>query len=237
MICILNNVKFGSPKLIKYQFSYFNDYIIPLINSGKINELFIYGNLFYNSNSISFDLLDKVLNLIEKMSIIPIYIFNNNYCSNIIKPYVKFIDKIIIDNINESSLFHHNKNENYKIGYFLMKKDKIVFIENKITPRYIKYEINDIEDLSKIDITNDFIDLIINSSVIDNQQNKNVVDLFSNNNPKMNIYYNDNDIEKNEIKIDHNNMNIRNILIDNIEMDLREELHEVFTIYDKKINT
>lgn len=233
MICILNNIKFGNPKLSKYQLSYFDDFI-QLINNKKITEIFIYGDLFYSSNSITFDLLSKVLDIFEHMSKIPIYIFENYYCLSAIKPYVKVNKDIINDKIKDISLFQHNKNENYKIGYLLMKDGKTAFVENKITPKFIQYEINDIEDLNNIEITKDFIDLIINSDAINNQQNKNIVDLFSNNNPNINIYYTELINNENEIKMDHNNMNIRNILIDNVELDLREELHEVFSIYDKE---
>lgn len=228
MIYLLNNINFGHQKLSKYQIEYFNDYLLPRLDN--IEKIIITGNLFYNTKYISFDLLSKIKNILNQIKV-PIEILENDYCINIFDNLNK-INKIDYDvNI---SLFQLSKEDKNEPGFYIIKDNNIKIIKNKITPRFIQYEINSIEDIN-IDINKDFIDIIINSELIQNQQNKNKVDIFLNNNKFNNVFYTEK-IDKNEIvKLDSKNINIRNILIDNIENDLKEELNEVFNIHDEKL--
>lgn len=62
---------------------------------------------------------------------------------------------------------------------------------------------------------------------------KNKIDIFLNNNSFNNVFY----TEKNETeKVKIKNNDIRNILIDNIDDNLKEELNEIFHIYDDDKN-
>lgn len=233
MIYILNNIKFGHPKLSKYQIEYFDNFFIPLITKKHTPEdkIIIVGDLFYNTNNVSFNLLSKVKNIFNSLNFIPIEIIGNDYCIDIIGNFIK-IEKLDYD-IDNTSLFQLSKNDDNNIGFYIIK-DKKKFIENKITPRFIKYDIENIEDLDNIEITKDFIELNINGKLIENQQTENKIDLFLNNNPTIKAYYTEQPAKEETIEMNNSNINIRNILIDNVEKTLKEELEEVFTIYDEK---
>jgi hypothetical protein len=101
-------------------------------------------------------------------------------------------------------------------------------------PRFTEYQINSIEDLEKIKINNDFIDLTINGDLLQNQQNKNIIDLFLNNNTFNNVYYTEKIKDDDKVKMDSSDIKIRDVLINNIGEDLKKELIEIFTIYDNK---
>lgn len=235
MIYILNEIKFGHPKLSNYQIEYFFNFLIPLLikNYQSDDKVIITGDLFYNTTNISFNLLSKIKKIFDSLNFINIKIVGNDYCVDIINNLNK-IEKleynIDVDNI---SLFHLSKNENKNIGFFIIN-DKKKFIENKITPRFIKYNIENIEDLDKIKINKDFIELNINSELIENKQSENKINLFLNNNPTIKAYYTDSIKIEDKIEIDDKNINIRDILINNTEKTLKGELEEIFTIYDEK---
>lgn len=232
MIYLLNNIKFGHPKLIKHQLTWFETYFIPLINKKGGDKIIINGDLFYNNKHVTFELLSKVKNILNSFTI-PIEIIGNDYCYDIIS---NLCNKIETTEYNKSnlSLFQFSKEDFTEIGFYAIK-DKTVFIPNKQTPKFIEYNIEKIEDLDIVIISKDFIDIIVNSDLLDNQQNKNKIDLFLNNNPSINVYYSSNEekLEK-KVKLDSKNINIRNILINNIEDELKSELNEIFEIYDTK---
>lgn len=233
MIFILSNIFFGHPKLLKNQFDFFNDFNLNLLKSGsKDHKIIIRGDLFYNTKHTNFQLLievQKILKLLSQSS--TIYILNNDYCFNLFKDYLNKIDRLEYDILDNISLFQSSKDDTNKIGYNIIK-DGVKFIENKISPRFINYEINSLDDMDKIKITEDFIDITINSDLIEKPEFKNKIDIFLNNNSFNNIYYTEK--TKNIEKINIKENNIRKILIDNIEEDLKTEILEVFNIYDEK---
>lgn len=232
MVFILSNIFFGYPKLYKYQQEFFHDFIV-LVNQGK-NEIYFTGDIFYNTNHMTFKTIidfKRILRILSKEN--NIFILNNDYCYELFSDVSNKIDKINFD-ISNVNLFQLSKEDNNKIGYYILKNDKLVFIENKKSPRYIEHKIETIDDLNNVNITNNFIDVIINSELLENQQNKNLIDIFINNNPKLNFYFTEKIVvEEKKVKLDTNNINIRNILIDNIEDDLKEELGEIFKVYDE----
>lgn len=227
MIYYLNNIKFGHPKLYKYQFEYFEKIFIPRLHLDfkKINKIIITGDIFYNTKHTTFSLISKVKKILEEISI-PIEIIDNEYCSEIFN--LKKIKEIEVD--TSVSLFQFNKNDKSEIGFFIDDK----FIRNDSTPKFIEYSINNINDIEKIEIKNDFIDIIINSDLLDNQQNKNKIDIFLNNNNFNNVFYTENIKQDDKVKMDSKNIKIREILMNNIEEDLKGELTEIFTIHDEK---
>lgn len=236
MIYILNNVKFGHPKLSKYQLEYFDKYFIPLVKRkySPGDKVIITGNLFYNTKFVNFNLIPKVQDIFDCLSsIVLVEIVGNDYCINLIKEYVTPIENIIFD-INDVSLFQLSKDDDKQIGILCMKDEKTHVVENKFSPRFIEYNIDIIENLDEVEITKDFISLTINSELLENQQNKNIIDLFLNNNPNINVYYTDKIKNDDKVKLDNKNINIRNILIDNIDENLKTELDEIFVIYDEK---
>lgn len=234
---IFNNIKFGHPKLYQHQFDFFENYIIPiLLKKDKIDNIYITGDLFYNDKNATFNLINDVISIIRKLSFINIYLIKNNYFHNIIGDSVKKLDKIKYD-INENiSLFQLSKKDNNKVGFFIFN-DKINFIENKFSPKFIDYEINKIDDIDKIEINNNFITLNINSDLLENQQYKNIIELYLNNNPNINcFYFKRYKNENNKIKSDIKNINIRDLLLNNIDNELKDDIINVFKIYDQKKN-
>lgn len=225
MIYFLSNIFFGHPKLSKYQLDFFNNYFIPHIQNPQ--KIIISGNLFYNINHISFQLLNDVKHIFNSIDI-PIEIVENNYCFDIIKNFgnITQIDKL--DKVNDFSLFQFSKDNKEKIGFYINDK----FKENKHSPKFIEYTINSLKDLDNIKITKDFIDLTINSELLEKAEYKNKIDLFLNNNSFNNVFYTEKNKNIEKVKMKDND--IRNILIDNIDDDLKEELKEIFTIYDEK---
>ena len=236
MIYVLNNVKFGHPKLAKYQLEYFDKYFIPLVKRkySPGDRVIITGDLFYNTKFVNFNLIKKIQDIFDCLSsVVLVEILGNNYCLNIIKEYVTPIENIIFD-ISNISLFQLSRDDDKQIGILCMKDEKTHIVENKFSPRFIEYIIDNIEDIDEVQITKDFIDLIINSELLNNQQYKNKIDIFLNNNQFNNVYYTDKIVNEDRVKLDSRNINIRNILENNIEDDLKDELSEIFVIYDEK---
>lgn len=163
--------------------------------------------------------------------------YENEYLFPLFREYISsnYIDEDIINKIKEVSLFQSSKENQDKIGYHIFKNDKISFIENKDTPRFVEYIIDNIEDLESVNLNKDIIDLTINSELLNNQQYKNKIDIFLNNNKFNNVFYTEQIKGEEKVKLDSKNINIRNILIDNVDEDLKEELKEIFVIYDQKI--
>lgn len=234
MIYLLNDIKFGNPKLSKFQIEYFDNYFIPLLLKMPPSKIILCGDLFYNTKHVTFNLISKVINILKELSIVPIEIVGNDYCLNIIKDHVNQIPTIDYDTKN-ISLFQHTKDDTNEIGFYAIK-DKQIIVHNKITPKFLQYNINQIEDLDTVEITKDFIDLNINSEILENQQNKNKIDLFLNNNPLINVYYSEKFVVDDKVTLDSKNINIRNILVNNIDESLKVELNEIFTLYDEKKN-
>jgi len=234
MIYFLNNIKFGHPKISKFQLLWFDSYFIPLITKKGGEKIIINGDLFYNNKHITFELLSKVRNILSSVTI-PIYIIGNEYCYDILKDLINNTQKNDYAEL-ENSLFQFSKEDNSNVGFYIIT-DKTLFIPNKQTPKFVEYKIEKINDLENIIISKDFITIDVNGELLENQQFKNKIDLFLNNNPSISVYYS-NSKEKNEekiVKIDNKNMSIRNILIDNIDEDLKTELNEIFDIYDSKV--
>jgi len=238
MIFILNNVKFGHPKLSKYQLDFFHDNFIPLLlkSGSKEHHIIISGDLFYNTKHTNFQLLldiKNILNILAQYS--KIGIFGNDYCYDLFKEQTFKVVEMNHE-IENISLFQLTKDNVEKIGYCVDKNNKLKFIENKFSPRFVEYIIKNIEDIDKIKITKDFIDLHINSELIEKQEYKNKIDIFLNNNNFNNVYYTGEKKEQEKVILDSKNIKIREILVDNIDEDLKSELDEVFVIYDEKIN-
>jgi hypothetical protein len=232
MIYLLNNIKFGHPKLNKHQLTWFDTYFIPLFFKRGGEKIIINGDLFYNNKHTTFELVSKVKHIFSSFNI-PIEIIGNDYCYDIFSDMFDKIDTDIYNEYNQS-LFQFSKEDDSKTGFYIIQ-DKTIFIPNKQTPKFVEYQINAIEDLNNIIINNDFIDILVNSELLENQQNKNKIDLFLNNNSSVNVYYNTNENKSEEsIELDSKNINIRNILINNIDDDLKSELTEIFNIYDAK---
>jgi hypothetical protein len=232
MIYLLNNIKFGHPKLNKYQLIWFDEYFIPLITKHKSEKIIIKGDLFYNNHHTTFNLISKVKHILHSFNI-PIEIINNDYCFNIFSDVFTKINTNDYDGCDKS-LFQFSKEDSSDVGFYIIK-DKTILAPNKQTPKFIEYQINMIEDLNNVVINTDFIDILVNSELLENQQNKNKIDIFLNNNPTINVYYSSGENKQEEkVKLDSKNINIRNILINNIDEDLKSELSEIFEIYDSK---
>jgi len=234
MIYILNDIKFGHPKIIKHQIDYFNSHFLPnaFKNKSTNDKLIITGDLFYNNKHVTFKLLSEVLSIFEKFNFLKIEIIGNEYCYDIIKEYVTQIEKIEY-NIDKISLFQFSHNDTNIAGFYAIKKDKPIIIHNKYSPSFVEYFIKNIEDLNKVEISKDFINLKIDKNFIDYPQNKNTLDIFINNNPDVNIYYIEDDKSDDDIIINNKNINIRDIIYNNINENLKEELSEIFSIYDE----
>jgi hypothetical protein len=245
MIYILNNIKFGHPKLGKYQLEYFRKHFIPLYNKNRYHKdkIIILGDLFYNTKHITFELLEELFDHVFWRTPGLIEIVGNDYCYNSVihgagwengkmKPIKKF-EFNLVD--LPFSMFQLNKEDKNPIGYYTIDdSDKLTFVNNDFTPKFVEYTINTIEDLDNVKLTKDFIYLTINSELLDNQQYKNLIDIFLNNNTFNNIFYTEKINEDEKVNMDSRNINIRNILINNVEDDLKGELDEIFVIYDEK---
>ena len=232
---ILSNIFFGQPKMTKYQFEYFEEYFIPFIKKKSTSEdkIVIVGDIFYNTTTINFSLLSKVKSIFEKLSIIPIEIVGNNYCFDIIEKFSldKPITKIETNFYNDikTNLFDSKGNENL-IGFNAIRDVNIKFVENKKSPRFIEYKINSIEDLDNIVMDNNFIDLIIDGELIEKSEFKNKIDIFLSKNNFNNVFYTE---KQKESTIIVKNNNIREVIMDNIEEDLKEEMLNIFKLCDQ----
>jgi len=237
MIFILNNINFGHPKIAKYQMEFFDHLVQTLMKSGsKEHEVIIKGDLFYNSKHTTFQLLNEVKRMLKVLNQFSIVLMlDNDYCYPLLEEYIKKVD-IINYEIEDVSLFQFSKTDTNKIGYHIVKNKKLGFIENKFSPRFVEYIINDIEDLDSIEMTKDFIDLTINSDLLNKSEYQNKIDIFLSKNNFNNIFYTENKREEEKVKLDSKNINIRNILVNNVDEELKNELSEIFTIYDQKKN-
>lgn len=115
--------------------------------------------------------------------------------------------------------FSHNHNE-------------LRFIENSYSPKFHEIYIDDISELSNINMNSkNFIDLIVKSKAVEKIENKNKLEIFASKNKINNIYYTDEYIKEENVVIKNND--IREILIDNAEeSEIVDNLKEIFTIYD-----
>lgn len=255
MIFILSNIFFGHPKLSKYQLEYFNNYLLQLIQKNKPQKIVISGNIFYNTNNVSFKLLNDVANLFMNISSYTVIeIVGNDYCFSILEYFGNLNDhmyrgniinnkwyggdayvgeKIDISPFENISLFQLSKNDTNKIGYNIVKNGKIAFVENKQTPRFVQYQIKSIEELEELEISRNFIDLEIDSELLDKAEYKNKIDIYLSKNSFNNVFYTEKKKIEEKVVVDNKNLNIRNILENNIEDELKDELKEIFTIYDE----
>ena len=244
MIYILNNIKLGHPKLGKHQIDYFKNHFIPSYNENRVfkDKIIILGDLFYNTKQVTFSLLEEILEIFWKIHGL-IEIVGNDYCYNSVihgsrweggkMKQIKEFEFSLID--LPFSMFQLNKENKNPIGYYTIDDfGKLTFINNDFTPKFVEYFVNNIEDLDNVKLTKDFIDLTISSEPLDNQEFKNKIDIFLNNNTFNNVFYTEKFNQDEKINMDSGNINIRNILINNIEPDLKSELDEIFIIYDEK---
>ena len=168
------------------------------------------------------------------------YLFYNNIpkeIKDIKKTFNGFYDneKGNDTNINITSPYQLNKDyitSPHGFYAFSLKQNEVRFIENNYSPKFKEVYIDDISQLNEINtISNDFVDLIINSKVVEKTENKNKVDIFISKNDFHNVYFTESTKIEKDIKIKDNN-DIRNILIDNAESDMVDHLNEIFQIYD-----
>ena len=242
MIYVLNNILFGNPKLSKYQLDYFNNYFIQTVEKYPPDKILIYNNIFYNSNNITFSLLNKVKDIFTCLSnITKIEVIDNDYCSSIIKDWnIHVVDSNDYEQPNltlpKPNLFQLSKDDQTIPGFLIAHQVKSVFVENKHTPRFVDYSIETIDDLNNFVMTKDIINLTINSELFSKAEYVNRIDIFLNNNKFNNVFYTEKTKDEEKVVLDSKNINIRNILVTNIEDDLKDELKEVFDIYDEKNN-
>ena len=240
MIFIFSNIRYGHPKMFKYQhewFSEFNKMMYGTQSTPETNDIFIRGDLFYNAVNPSLTILNDMKGILFHMNkVARVYIVKN---ANLFPLFlhdlsVNDLDDDIEEKVKDTSLFQLSKDDANKIGYNVYKNKKVCFIPNKTSPRFIEYTINEIEDIDKVLINNDFIDLIINSDLLNKAEYKNKIDIFLNNNNFNNVFYTEKEKIEDDVVLDSKNINIRNILVNNVDEDLKEELNEIFVIYDEK---
>jgi len=138
-------------------------------------------------------------------------------------------------NINITSPYQLNKDfSNIGHGFyaFNLKQNDIRFIENNYSPKFKDIFIDDLSQLKEIDTSSkDFMDLVIDSKVVELTENKNKIDMFLSKHDFHNVYFTESSKKEKEIIIKNNN-DIRNILIDNAEEDIVNDLNDIFNIYD-----
>ena len=239
MIYVLNNILFGNPKLSKYQLDYFNNYFIPMVEKYPPDKILIYNDIFHNNNNITFNLLNKIKGIFTSLSdITKIEVLDNDYCSNIIKDWsIYVVDSNDYEQPNltlpKPNLFQLSKDDQTIPGFLIAHQIKSVFVENKHTPRYVNYSIETIDDLNNFVSNKNFVNLTINSELFNKAEYVNRIDIFLNNNKFNNIFYTEKIKDEDKVVLDSKNINIRNILVTNIDDDLKDELKEVFDVYDK----
>jgi hypothetical protein len=138
-------------------------------------------------------------------------------------------------NINVTSPYQLNKDYSlspHGFYEFSLKHNEINFVENTFSPRFKEIYIDDISDLSKINTkTNDFLDLVVKSTVVEKTENKNKLEMFLNKHKINNVYYTE-DYTTQEESVIINNNEIRDILLDNADEETVDSLKEIFTIHD-----
>ena len=138
-------------------------------------------------------------------------------------------------NINVTSPYQLNKDfitTGHGFYAFNLKQNDIRFIENNYSPKFKEIYIDDLSQLKDIDTkSKNFIDLVIDSKIVELTENKNKVDMFLSKNDFNNVYFTENTDKGKEIVMKNRN-DIRNILIDNAEDGIIEDLNDIFEIYD-----
>ena len=115
---------------------------------------------------------------------------------------------------------------------FSLKQNELRLISNNYSPKFKEIYIDDISELPTISQDNkDFIDLIVTSKAVEKIENKNKLDIFVNNNNISNVYFTDDTILPDEDIVIKNN-DIRDILTENAKSEIKDNLNEVFSIYD-----
>jgi len=234
---ILSNILFGYPKMAKYQIEYFDNYFVPLIQKRGYQEddkIIITGNIFYNTSNVSFELLSKAISILNSLSsCVEIEIMNNEYCENIIKKEnITFKKNSFYDNV-KLNLFGFKKSE-YDIGFEVVKDGEIKFVENKKSPRFVECRIDKIEDITNMNIdTKNFIDITINSDLLDTPEHKNLINIFLSKNIFNNVYYSEKSEPKRKDAVMVEGItNIRDIIMNNIDEDLKDDMMNIFKLSD-----
>lgn len=184
-----------------------------------------------------------------------IIIYNNDYMENpdLYKKVLKnfdisicthYEDKEIEDDniINIGSPYQLNKTHTNKKGFLVIDsvKKKFKLITNNYSPKFIKLNLEKIEDLENLRISSkDFIDVKVNESILTKKENLNKLNLAINKYNFSNISYIKNK-ENNDpqIKIDSHSFNIKEIIhnyINENNIDLSEELETVYKIHKEKL--
>ena len=105
----------------------------------------------------------------------------------------------LVDNFRYiGSPYHTDENDYDNIkGIYIIDNDSEEFIPNNITPLFKKIEIENIKDLEKLDSENknDFIDIIINNSVLKSKEAKRKIEDISKNKKINSIKYIEDDKE------------------------------------------
>jgi hypothetical protein len=200
----------------------------------KEHEIIIIGDLFYNTKHTTFQLINeirKIFTVLNQYSVV--LVIGNDYCYPIFNECFRRIDKINYEIDDNVTLFQFSKSDNNKIGYNIIKDGKVIFVENKTTPRFLEYKIKSVDELESLNITKDFIDIEIDSELLNKAEYKNKIDIYLANHVFNNVFYTEKKKEEEKVVLDSKNINIRNILTNNIEEELKDELHEIFTIYDE----
>jgi hypothetical protein len=239
MIFVFNNIKFGHPKLWHFQQEYFHHFFDSIKKLDKDKDLYILGPLFNNTVNNSF----RILNNMKSILILLNKEFKNVNISldcneNIFPLFADDLKLGILDDKIENkvskSLFQFSKSDDPNVGYYIFKEDKTKFIENTLSPKFIEYKISSIDDLENINITKDFIDIEIDSDLLEKAEYKNKIDIYLSKNTFNNVFYTEKKKKEDKVLMDSSNLNIRSILVDNVDDGLKEELKEIFTIYDEK---
>jgi len=232
MIFVLNNIKFGHPKLYKYQFEFFDEYLI----GKKADKIIIIGDLFYNTKHTTFPIISKVRDIIKNLNCSKIELIGNEYCHELFEEFLNstldYNPYDLISKVKDASLFQLSKENKCKIGFYTFEDEK-KFVENTYTPRFLEYKIKSIEELESLEITKDFIDVEIDSELLNKAEYKNKIDIYLSNHTFNNVFYTEKKKEEEKVVLDSKNINIRNILVNNVEEELKDELKEIFTIYDE----
>jgi hypothetical protein len=114
---------------------------------------------------------------------------------------------------------------------FSLNHNELKLIVNTHSPKFKEIYIEDISELSNININSkDFIDLIVKSKAVEKTENKNKLEIFASKNKINNIYYTEEYIKEENVVIKNNE--IRDILVDNADEEIKDNLKEIFTIYD-----
>lgn len=185
------------------------------------NNVIIFNHNYYNNP-------DTYKNILSD-SYINICTYNNDY-------------PIKDDNIiNIGSPYELNKNDKNKKGFLVIDTDKKKhkFIENKHSPKFIDINIDKIEDINELKINEkDYIHLYVKESIIDKKENLNKLNLLINKYNFKNItYLNDNNTKENNIKLDNDSFNIKNLINDYLEknnLNFENELNNIYKIYSEK---